>query len=36
LSARFYCEHILPRAGACLAALKAGSTSIMAMPEDQF
>ncbi|OQX02176.1 MAG: acyl-CoA dehydrogenase [Thiothrix lacustris] len=36
LSARFYCEHVLPRAGACLAALKAGSTSIMAMPEDQF
>ncbi|MEZ5451331.1 MAG: acyl-CoA dehydrogenase [Thiothrix sp.] len=36
LSARFYCEHVLPRAGACLAALKAGSSSIMAMSEDQF
>lgn len=36
LTTRFYCEHLLPRTGACLAVLKAGSASMMAMPEDQF
>ena len=36
VTAQFYCEHLLPRAGACLDALKAGSESIMGLSEDQF
>ena len=36
LSARFYSEHLLPRTQACLAAIKAGSESLMSMPEDKF
>lgn len=35
-TARFYCQHFLPRTRACLATVKAGSESMMAMPEDQF
>jgi len=36
VTANFYCDHFLPRAGACLASVKAGPESIMAMPLDQF
>lgn len=36
VTARFYCQHFLPRTRACLASVKAGSESMMAMPEDQF
>jgi alkylation response protein AidB-like acyl-CoA dehydrogenase len=36
VTARFYCEHWLPRAGACLAAIQAGPDSMMALAEDQF
>ena len=36
VTARFYCEHLLPRAGACLVTMKAGSESMMALSEDQF
>jgi alkylation response protein AidB-like acyl-CoA dehydrogenase len=36
VTARFYVEHMLPRAAACLAALKAGPDSMMALAEDQF
>lgn len=36
LTARFYCEHLLPRAGACLASIKAGPHSMMEMPVEQF
>ncbi len=36
VSARFYQEQLLPRTQACLAAIKAGSESVMALPEDQF
>jgi hypothetical protein len=36
VTARFYCEHLLPRAGACLDAIEAGPDSIMALAEDQF
>ena len=36
VTARFYCEHLLPRAGACLAAMQAGSDSMMALAPDQF
>jgi len=35
-TARFYCEHFLPRADACLAAVAAGPESIMALSADQF
>jgi len=35
-TARFYAEHLLGRAQACLAAVKAGSHSIMALEEEQF
>jgi alkylation response protein AidB-like acyl-CoA dehydrogenase len=35
-TARFYCEHFLPRAGACLASIEAGPESMMALAEDQF
>ena len=34
--ARFYAEHILPRAGAYGAALRAGSASLMALTPEQF
>ena len=36
VTARFYYGHLLPRANACLAAIRSGSTSIMALAEDQF
>ena len=36
VTARFFFEHLLPRAGAHLAAVKAGSASMMALSEDQF
>jgi alkylation response protein AidB-like acyl-CoA dehydrogenase len=35
-TARFYHEHLLPRTGACLAAVKAGPDSTMALSGDQF
>jgi alkylation response protein AidB-like acyl-CoA dehydrogenase len=36
VTARFYCEHLLPRAHACLAAIEAGPDSMMALNVDQF
>jgi alkylation response protein AidB-like acyl-CoA dehydrogenase len=36
VTARFYCEHFLPRAGACLETMTAGPESMMALAEDQF
>ena len=36
ITARFYGEHLLPRAGACLAAIEAGPESMMALSPDQF
>jgi alkylation response protein AidB-like acyl-CoA dehydrogenase len=36
VTARFYCEHLLPRAGACLAMIEAGPDSMMALAQDQF
>jgi alkylation response protein AidB-like acyl-CoA dehydrogenase len=36
VTARFYCEHLLPRAGACLAAIQAGPDSMMALSPEQF
>ena len=36
ITARFFCEHLLPRTGACLAAIEAGAESVMALAEDQF
>ena len=36
VTTRFYCEHLLPRTGPCLAAVRAGSESMMALAEDQF
>jgi len=36
VTARFYCEHFLPRSHACLAAMTAGPESMMALEEDQF
>jgi 3-(methylsulfanyl)propanoyl-CoA dehydrogenase len=36
VTARFYCEHLLPRAGACLAAMTAGPDSMMALKVEQF
>lgn len=36
VTARFYAEHILPRAGAYGDAVFAGSDTIMALDEDQF
>jgi alkylation response protein AidB-like acyl-CoA dehydrogenase len=36
VTARFYCEHLLPRAGACLAAIQAGPDSMMALAPAQF
>ena len=35
-TARFFNEHLLPRAGACLAAIQAGPDSTMALSVDQF
>jgi alkylation response protein AidB-like acyl-CoA dehydrogenase len=36
VTARFFAEHILPRADAALQAIEAGSESVMALGEDQF
>ena len=36
ITAQFYFDHLLPRIGAYLATITAGSDSIMAMPEEQF
>jgi len=36
VTARFFCEHLLPRTGACLAAVEAGAESMMALAVDQF
>jgi hypothetical protein len=36
VTAQFYCEHLLPRTGACLDAIKAGPESMMALAVDQF
>ncbi|MCC5870091.1 MAG: acyl-CoA dehydrogenase C-terminal domain-containing protein, partial [Gammaproteobacteria bacterium] len=36
LTARFYAEHLMPRAGACLQAILAGSETLMALSEEQF
>jgi len=36
ISARFYAEQLLPRVHALLAAISAGSASIMALEEEQF
>jgi len=35
-TAQFYFEHLLPRTGACLAAVRAGSASMMALAAEQF
>jgi alkylation response protein AidB-like acyl-CoA dehydrogenase len=36
VTARFYVEHYLPRAEACLASVQAGPDSIMALTDEQF
>jgi alkylation response protein AidB-like acyl-CoA dehydrogenase len=36
VTARFYFEHLLPRAQSCLAAIEAGPESMMALAVDQF
>ena len=36
ITAKFYSEHFLPRAGACLETIKAGPGSMMEMPLEQF
>lgn len=36
VTAQYYSEHLLPRVKSALAAVKAGSTSVMALTEDQF
>jgi len=36
ITARFYSEHVLPRAEACRSAITAGSASMMALNEEQF
>jgi alkylation response protein AidB-like acyl-CoA dehydrogenase len=36
VTARFYFDHLLPRASACLSAIKAGPDSIMALDVDNF
>lgn len=36
ISARFYCEHMMPRTQSYLAAVIAGSESVMALDEEQF
>ncbi len=36
ITVRFFCEQLLPRSGACLAAIRAGSAATMALGVDQF
>ena len=36
ITARFYAEQILPKAGALVQAIKSGGSSVMALNEEQF
>jgi len=36
VTAQFYTDHLLPRAGSCMATVKAGADSIMALDVEQF
>jgi len=36
ITARFYAEHLLPKAGALLISVQNGGVSIMALTEEQF
>ena len=36
ITARFYSEHLLPKAGALLRSIQSGGVSIMALTEEQF
>ena len=36
VTAQFYTDHLLPRAGSCLVTVKAGADSIMALDVEQF
>lgn len=36
MTSQFYCEYLLPRTQACLAAVLAGNSTMMTMPEEQF
>jgi alkylation response protein AidB-like acyl-CoA dehydrogenase len=36
VTARFYCDHLLPRANSCLTTIQAGSDSMMSLQEEQF
>jgi hypothetical protein len=36
ITARYYAEHILPKAGALLRSVQSGGVSILAMTEEQF
>ena len=36
ITAQFFCEHLLPRVHSSLITIKAGSSSIMALDEEQF
>ena len=36
VTTRFYNESILPRAGACVAAMEAGAEAVMELTEEQF
>ena len=36
VTAQFYFDHLLPRAASCLATIKAGSESMMALDVEQF
>ncbi|MFT5720747.1 MAG: alkylation response protein AidB-like acyl-CoA dehydrogenase [Motiliproteus sp.] len=36
ITVRFYCEQLLPRTSACVAAVVSGSAATLALPEEQF
>jgi hypothetical protein len=36
ISARFYAEHVLPKAAALLSSIQKGGVSIMALTDEQF
>jgi hypothetical protein len=36
VTARFYAEHVLPKASALLSSILSGGASIMALTEEQF
>ena len=36
ITARFYAEHLLPKAGALRASIKNGGVSILGLTEEQF